>query len=71
MRSPLRAIALPDQSSQVILYMCGVEVWHGGLGAAYLFPALSSAGASIASPCFRFHEIPERDASSVEQKRRF
>jgi hypothetical protein len=30
-------------------------MWRGGLGAAYLFPALSSAGASIASPCFRFH----------------
>ena len=26
-----------------------------GLGAAYLLPALSSAGASIAAPCFRFH----------------
>jgi hypothetical protein len=30
-------------------------MWRGGLGAAYLLPALSSAGASIASPCFRFH----------------
>jgi hypothetical protein len=30
-------------------------MWRGGLGAAYLFPALSSAGASLASPCFRFH----------------
>jgi hypothetical protein len=37
----------------------GVEMWRGGLGAAYLLPALSSAGASIASPCFRFH-IPLR-----------
>ena len=27
-----------------------VERWRGGLGAAYLFPALSSAGASLASP---------------------
>jgi len=27
----------------------------GGLGAAYLLPALSAEGASIASPCFRFH----------------
>ena len=26
-----------------------------GLGAAYLLPALWYAGASIASPCFRFH----------------
>jgi hypothetical protein len=30
-------------------------MWRGGLGAAYLLPALSSADASIASPCFRFH----------------
>ena len=30
-------------------------MWRGGLGAAYLFPALSYAGASIASPYFRFH----------------
>jgi hypothetical protein len=35
--------------------MCRVEMWRGGLGAAYLLPALSFAGASIASPCFRFH----------------
>jgi hypothetical protein len=35
--------------------MCGVEMWRGGLGAAYLLPALSSAGASPAAPCFRFH----------------
>ena len=35
--------------------MCGVEMWRGGLGAAYLLPALSSAGASIAAPYFRFH----------------
>src|SRR5258708_21484691 len=26
-------------------------MWRGGVGAAYLFPALSSAGASIARPC--------------------
>jgi hypothetical protein len=32
-----------------------VEMWRGGLGAAYLLPALSSAGASLAVPCFRFH----------------
>jgi hypothetical protein len=25
-------------------------MWRGGLGAAYLLPALSSAGASLASP---------------------
>ena len=34
---------------------CGVEMWRGGVGAAYLLPALSSAGASLASPCFRFY----------------
>ena len=28
-----------------------VEGWRGGLGAAYLLPALSSAGASRAAPC--------------------
>src|ERR1051326_4171591 len=28
-----------------------VERWRGGLGAAYLCPALSSAGASLAAPC--------------------
>jgi hypothetical protein len=33
----------------------GVEMWRGGVGAAYLLPALSLAGASLASPCFRFH----------------
>jgi hypothetical protein len=30
-------------------------MWRGGLGAAYRLPALSYAGASLASPCFRFH----------------
>jgi hypothetical protein len=30
-------------------------MWRGGLGAAYRFPTLSSVGASLASPCFRFH----------------
>ena len=30
-------------------------MWRGGLGAAYRLPALSSVGASLASPCFRFH----------------
>jgi len=33
----------------------GVEMWRGGLGSAYLLPALSFAGASLAVPCFRFH----------------
>ena len=28
---------------------CGVEMWRGGVGAAYRLPALSSAGASLAS----------------------
>jgi hypothetical protein len=37
------------------LEMCGVEVWRGGLGGAYLLPTLSSVGASLAPPCFRFH----------------
>ena len=36
-------------------YLCGVEVWRGGLGAAYRLPTLSSVGASLAPPCFRFH----------------
>jgi hypothetical protein len=35
--------------------MCGVEVCRGGLGKAYRLPALSSAGASLTLPCFRFH----------------
>ena len=29
-----------------------VERWRGGLGAAYRLPARSSAGASLAAPCF-------------------
>jgi hypothetical protein len=37
------------------LDFCGVEVWRGGLGGAYLLPTLSSVGASLAPPCFRFH----------------
>ena len=28
-----------------------VEMWRGGVGLVYLFPALSSAGASLAWPC--------------------
>jgi PBP4 family serine-type D-alanyl-D-alanine carboxypeptidase len=38
-----------------ILGKGGVEVWRGGLGGAYLLPTLSSVGASLAPPCFRFH----------------
>ena len=34
-------------------------MWRGGVNAAYRLPALSSAGASLATPCFRFH-IPLR-----------
>ena len=30
-------------------------MWRGGVGEAYLLPTLSSVGASLASPCFRFH----------------
>jgi hypothetical protein len=30
-------------------------MWRCGVGAAYLLPALSLAGASLAAPCFRFH----------------
>ena len=30
-------------------------MWRGGVGGTYLLPALSSAGASLAPPCFRFH----------------
>jgi hypothetical protein len=30
-------------------------VWRGGLDGAYLLPTLSSVGASLAPPCFRFH----------------
>ncbi len=41
--------------SQSGLPFCGVEMWRGGVGAAYQLPALSFAGASLASPCFRFH----------------
>src|ERR1700739_4974518 len=38
-----------------LLALCGVEMRRGGVGTAYRLPALSSAGASLASPCFRFH----------------
>jgi hypothetical protein len=36
-------------------HFCGVEVWRGGLGGGYRWPTLSSVGASLAPPCFRFH----------------
>jgi len=38
-----------------VRHMCGVEVWRGGLGGAYRLPTLSSVGASLVPPCFRFH----------------
>jgi len=39
------------------LFVTSVESRCGAVvvGAAYLLPALSCAGASLASPCFRFH----------------
>ena len=33
-----------------MLFTSRVERWRGGVGFAYLFPALSSAGASLALP---------------------
>ena len=50
------------------VHMGGVEMWRGGVGAAYLLPALSLAGASLASPCFRFHIPliePDRPISGI------
>ena len=43
--------ALLRYTDDGLLSIGRVETWRGGLGDAYLFPALSSAGASIASPC--------------------
>jgi hypothetical protein len=46
-------------------------MWRGGLGEAYRWPTLSSVGASLASPCFRFHtsliepEAPELQTSNL------
>jgi hypothetical protein len=43
-------------------------MWRGGVGAAYLLPALSSAGASLASPYCRFHIPliePDRPVSGI------
>jgi hypothetical protein len=37
------------------LHLGGVEVWRGGLGGANRLPTLSSIGASLAPPYFRFH----------------
>ena len=44
-----------EQHSFLFCQAGGVEVWRGGLGGAYRFPTLSAVGASLASPCFRFH----------------
>jgi hypothetical protein len=49
MISPGDAQALDDRIAQNQL--CGVEMCRGGLGSAYLLPALSSAGASLSGPC--------------------
>src|ERR1700676_4936963 len=39
-------------SSHSVLSRGGrVEMWRGGLGSAYLLPALSAAGASLSGPC--------------------
>ena len=49
---PSSLVARPARSAGPSRVRIGrVEEWRGGLGSAYLFPALSSAGASIASPC--------------------
>ncbi len=55
LRRPWPASEFHCPISRAVTYFCGVEMWRGGVGAAYLLPALSSAGASIATPCFRFH----------------
>src|SRR5215467_9340676 len=46
---------LGDRRAGTSWNFCGVEVWRGGLGEAYRLPTLSSVGASLAPPCFRFH----------------
>jgi len=48
---------MPDKRAtrQFGFQVCGVEVWRGGLGGAYRLPTLSSVGASLVPPCFRFH----------------
>jgi len=54
-RSARRSVVENSLTGPTLLEMCGVEVWRGGLGGAYLLPTLSSVGASLAPPCFRFH----------------
>jgi hypothetical protein len=55
LRRPIEITDVTGHVKSSQKHLCGVEMWRGGLGAAYLLPALSYAGASIASPCFRFH----------------
>ncbi len=52
---PICLINANRKSEVLVRNLCGVEVWRGGLGGAYLLPTLSSVGASLAPPCFRFH----------------
>ena len=47
----LKSPGLSDKRMPVEKTGSRVEVWRGGLGLAYLLPALSLAGASLASPC--------------------
>jgi len=47
----LHPVDMPDAScacAELHPALCRVEMWRGGLGGAYLLPALSSAGASLA-----------------------
>ena len=44
------AIQRLNAGAPQLLLKCRVEMWRGGLGRAYLFPALSSAGASLSGP---------------------
>ena len=55
LRSRTEPQVLIDAETGRVAPLCGVEVWRGGLGGAYRLPALSSAGASLVAPCFRFH----------------
>jgi len=50
----VEGVGIVMQSSGVLVrQVCGVEVWRGGLGGAYLLPTLLSVGASLVPPCFR------------------
>jgi hypothetical protein len=55
LRSERSSALKNDLTGPTLLEMCGVEVWRGGLGGAYLLPTLSFVGASLTPPCFRFH----------------